>query len=485
MSNYTRQEAIFRIFRQRRSIAPLAIFFIAACAPAFAQQNSLPRAPGATVFTLTPQPGFFTEPSVAVNPRNPQQVVVAFQNQASIAYSTDAGAHWQRAQGTSSRRYRVSGDVSAAYDNKGHAILCYMAFDKLGTYSYWAHDSSRNGVFIRRSLDGGRTWEKNDIAILQHPTKPGVPWEDKPYIVADDSHGPYAGNLYVGWTRWTLTNSLILFSRSMDGGKTWSKPAEIDRHPGLPRDDNGALEGFDGAVGPDSALYVVWTEGRHIVLTISRDGGRSFDSPRNIIDTAPAFFQVTGVSRSNGFPQIALDPRGGKLYITWSDYRNGDVDVFCSNSSDHGKAWSPAVRVNSDPLHDGDDQFFQWLAVDPVTGALNVMFYDRRGDPQNKKQIVTLARSVDGGRSFKNYAWTVKPFDAQGVFMGDYTGLAAYNGRVYGAWTMKPAVPDPPGEPDEEEPGESSLTRSPAYWKTHGTVLRVGAADFGAADRKE
>jgi hypothetical protein len=52
----------------------------------------------------------------------------------------------------------------------------------------------------------------------------------------------------VGWTRWTLTGSEIVLSRSTYGRQTWSEPIEIDRHPGLPRDDNGAAEGFAGAV---------------------------------------------------------------------------------------------------------------------------------------------------------------------------------------------------------------------------------------------
>ncbi|HEV2425285.1 MAG TPA: hypothetical protein VGZ29_10705 [Terriglobia bacterium] len=39
--------------------------------------------------------------------------------------------------------------------------------------------------------------------------------------------------------------------------------------------------------------------------------------------------------------------------------------------------------------------------------------------------------------------------------MGDYTGLAALGGRVYGAWTEKPEA------------------------RSRGTVIRVGVADFG------
>jgi hypothetical protein len=44
---------------------------------------------------------------------------------------------------------------------------------------------------------------------------------------------------------------------------------------------------------------------------------------------------------------------------------------------------------------------------------------------------VTLARSVDGGRTFKNLALDVPAFDCCGSgFFGDYNGLDAYGGRV-------------------------------------------------------
>lgn len=440
------------------------IFFIAALALLAGEASAQlpPKAPKSEVITLTPQPGWFTEPGIAINPNNPQQVVAVYQDNAHAAYSFDAGRHWEIAAGVEPANYRVSGDVSATYDNQGHAFICYIAFDKLGTFNYWAHNSSRNGIYVRRSLDGGKTWEAKDIAATEQPNETNVPWEDKPYIVADNSRGPHAGNLYIGWTRWTLADSQILFVRSTDQGKTWSKPIEIDTVRGLPRDDNGAVEGFAGAVGPDSTLYAVWADGSHLVFTTSSDGGASFARTRNIIDTGPTMFSIEAVARANGFPQIAVDPRGGpkggRLFISWSDYRNGGIDVFCSTSNDHGATWTPAVRVNSDPLHNGAEHFFQWMAVDPSDGSAYVVFYDRRGDPKNRAQTVTLARSTDGGKSFQNYSWTEQPFDAKGIFLGDYTGLAAMNGRVYGIWPEKPA---------------NNTTRD--------TVIRIGIADFSPA----
>jgi hypothetical protein len=441
----------------------LALVAAAALAPLRTPAHDLASAPGARIVQLTPEAGYFTEPSIAINPRNPLQLVAAYQDNAHVAASSDGGTTWVTPAGIAPPNYRVSGDVSVTYDHRGHAILCYMAFDKLGTFNYWAHNATRNGLFVRRSLDGGATWEAEQIAVIQHETSPGMPWEDKPYIVADNSGGPHAGNLYVGWTRWTLENSQILIARSTDGGASWSAPLEISTHRGLPRDDNGAAEGFSGTVGPDGTLYVVWALGDQIVFRASSDGGQSFSPEQNIIPTAPIMFQVQAVARANGFPVIAVDPgkaaRPERLYVAWSDYRNGDVDVFCSASTDRGRTWSDAVRVNSGPLHDGADQFFHWLAVDPTDGSANLIYYDRRGDPANRDATVTLARSSDGGKSFDNYAWTIVAFNPGGIFMGDYTGIAALSGKVYGVWTEKP-------------PGPASSGSHP------GTVIKVGIVRF-------
>jgi hypothetical protein len=477
-----------------RNVRFASILAIILALPVSLAAQSLPAAPGAKVFALSPEPGFFTEPAVAVNPNNPQQVVAVFQDNVHASYSDDAGRTWKAAEGVAPPNYRVSGDVSIAFDNQGHAFVCYIAFDKLGTFNYWAHGASRNGIFVRRSLDGGKTWETNHVPVAEQPTQPGIPFEDKPYIVADTSKGKYAGNLYVGWTRWRIADSQMVISRSTDDGKTWSAPVEIDRHPGLPRDDNGAAEGFDGVVGPDGRLYSIWSQDDDIFLTISKDGGKTFSRARSIIHTAPIMFAIETLDRANGFPQIAIDPHTEKLYVTWSDYRNGDLDIFCSTSTDGGKKWSEPVRVNNDPVHDGADQFFQWLAVDPVDGSANVIFYDRRGDPKGRTQTVTLARSTDGGQSFQNYAWTTEAFEAGGVFFGDYSGIAAYGGRVYGVWTEKPPVPAEAGKkpesekkagdkPEKLDKPETAPKPEESKPKRPGTVVKLGVADFNTGTK--
>ncbi|MBV9759090.1 MAG: exo-alpha-sialidase [Acidobacteriaceae bacterium] len=454
---------------------PVRLFLLTTAAISIAQtphSETLPRAPGAALVEISPRGGTYSEPSVAFDLIHPERLLVVYQVGGFAAYSTDAGKSFQLSNNSRPTGYRMTGDVSTAFDNLGHAFLCYLAFDHLGTSEYWAHAAGRNGIYVRRSLDGGKSWDKDSIAVKAYPTghEPDLNFEDQPRIFADT--GPrsrYRGNLYVGWIEWQMNQSLILFSRSIDDGRSWSPALRISTHAGLPRDDNGSVGGFVQAVAPDGAIYAAWHDGNQITFTESHDGGQTFSPSRPIIETAPPYFSdVTGVYRVDGFPQIAIDPQDRRLYVTWSDYRNGDIDVFLASSSDRGRHWSPPIRVNDDPLHDGTDQFFQWLAVDEATGDVYVQFYDRRADSGNIKIGFTLARSTDGGRSFKNYAWSENSFEAKGAFLGDYTWLAAYNHRVYGVWTE--ALPNvmaqvAPGAEPSEAPRIS-------------TLIRFGSADF-------
>ena len=87
-----------------------------------AQQLSSP--PKLHLADLMEKPGYFNEPSIAVNPRNPQELAVAWQVNASVGHSTDGGKTWTIATGTAPKDYRVSGDVSITYDAAGHASYC-------------------------------------------------------------------------------------------------------------------------------------------------------------------------------------------------------------------------------------------------------------------------------------------------------------------------------------------------------------------------
>ena len=81
------------------------------------------------------------------------------------------------------------------------------------------------------------------------------------------------------------------------------------------------------------------------------------------------------------------------------------------------------------------------MTVDPVTGHLWFVFYDRRNYPIGSLQTdVYGARSTDGGLTFQNFRLSQTPFvpDVLG-FLGDYNNIVAYNDVVRPCWTRMDA----------------------------------------------
>jgi hypothetical protein len=48
------------------------------------------------------------------------------------------------------------------------------------------------------------------------------------------------------------------------------------------------------------------------------------------------------------------------------------TDVFVLRSRDGGVTWGAPARVNDDPAGVANDQFNQWLAVDPANGSVDL-----------------------------------------------------------------------------------------------------------------
>jgi hypothetical protein len=82
----------------------------------------------------------------------------------------------------------------------------------------------------------------------------------------------------------------------------------------------------------------------------------------------------------------------------------------------------------------GRQQFFTWMAVDQLTGHIYIVFYDRRNTSGDTTDVF-VAKSVDGGETFTNFQVNTESYvPKSNVFFGDYTNIAALNGRVYPIW---------------------------------------------------
>jgi len=132
---------------------------------------------------------------------------------------------------------------------------------------------------------------------------------------------------------------------------------------------------------------------------------------------------------------ISEGPFKGAVYVCWADKRNGDdnSDIFVSSSMDRGTTWSLPVRINDDSTN--TQQFFPWMSIDPITGHLSVVFYDRRNHSDNNTDVY-YAYSKDAGQTWVNEKISESPFTPNKyVFFGDYNNISAYDGNVRPIWT--------------------------------------------------
>jgi hypothetical protein len=387
------------------------------------------------------------EVAVAINPTNPDHIVgVSSQadtpkkgerGSTNCAYvSTDGGRTWKTSPYPNPNK-RVQGDDAVTFTADGLALRTYIAFEGIRLDR---PKRASTGILVSTSKDG-LTWS-DPVAVVDHINSV-TPYEDKPWIRADTvKDSKHRGNIYVVWTKFDVYGSKdpehkthVYASRSLDQGKSFSVPHRISETPGDCLDSSKTVMGAVPAVGVKGEVYVIWGGPKGLVVTKSTDGGWTFGKEKVITETPGGWdYKVEGLFRCNGLPAAGVDlstgPDRGSVYVNWTDLRHGDPDVFLSTSRDGGQTWSKPLRVNDDPQGNGKEQFFSWMAVDPVDGAVNIVFYDRR-DLDGTRTALTLARSVDGGRTFVNHKIAQEPFACQAkVFFGDYIGIDAYGGRV-------------------------------------------------------
>ena len=394
------------------------------------------------------------EVSLAINPTNPAHVIAVLLQSGGAGEprvnnwsytSTDGGLTWKPTR-VHNAEGRAQGDDAIVFGRDGTAYHSYISFDGILVER---PERAWSGIFVRSTKDG-MTWH-TPVAVVDH-VNTSIPFEDKPWPGVDrGAASPHRGNVYVAWTRFDvygsenpMHRSHIMFSRSRDGGRTFSVPLEISDETGDALDSDNTVEGVVPVAGPNGDVYLSWAGPKGLYFDKSTDGGTTFGKD-SVITAMPGGWDlpVEGLERHNGMPVTAVDisdgPYKGTVYVNWIDQRHGDADVFVTASQDSGRTWSAPVRVNDDAK--GAAQMFTWLAVDPVDGALNLVFHDRRG-AKGTMTGVTLARSVDGGRTFVNHGLPVPAFDccAKSGFFGDYNAIDAYGGLVVAAFPVLTAT---------------------------------------------
>jgi hypothetical protein len=382
------------------------------------------------------------EPSIAIDPTNPNLVTAAWNDYCDtdlgggwmgIAFSGDRGETWTPSkipgypsdtsvEGMASPlhgRQAEAGDPLLAFDNDGNLFAGGIAFNRVNpqngdvwvaTYASRPHPSGYPKDYLRTVVVGQGTPALNGI------------FEDKPELEVDRTGRRFDGNVYICWSRFVgfAGRTKISFSRSTDSGQTFSRPIELS----FGRD----VQGCDIAVEHDGDVYLVWgtrdtpsaIDEQGLAVARSTDGGASF-APARQIATFTRYFPSDG-DRNCGdgaltcpsrfvFFRVPLEPRitadqSGSLpgvYATYnavdpatvvpstSSYSSAGANsgfvgrsvVYVIGSQNNGQTWSAPVSV--DPAGGRGHQYFS--DVDALGGKLVAVWQDNRTDDAYSVQL--------------------------------------------------------------------------------------------------
>src|SRR6266436_2720869 len=298
-------------------------------------------------------------------------------------FSLDGGASWGGVDLPLPPPKTKSGidfgsDPTLAFDASNNLFYGYIVVD-------FGRGNGINGteMAVARSVDGGRTYPTVAFFGFENGANH---FNDKPMITADQNAGsPFRDNVYIAWDAAVGGSSSggVRVATSSDGGVTFSV-ARVDGPSG-----QGRSIGATVTTGPQGQVYVAWNDiaRNAIVFNSSLDGGATWGTPRVVSSKQIPFDIGIPAESFRGalvYPACDADRsdgrRSGRITCSWMDLAADGVhtDLFASVSDDGGASWS-ARRAVAESIA-GVDRFNHWLATDPVTGQVNVSYYDTRND---------------------------------------------------------------------------------------------------------
>ena len=212
-------------------------------------------------------------------------------------------------------------------DGPGQGPSAQLAVGSAGVVYVLGSDSGRF-VALARSTDSGASFSLINI-------QNSLIGFSQPKMTLDA-----AGNIDVVWTAW-VGRYHVFFSRSTNMGATFSSPAD------LTPSSNGA-DSPKISVDSSGNIYVAWFEGEPnfnpagtISFSRSTDGGTTFSSPLALSTDPSGFTNFAGE-----WGAITVGQLGG-ISVTWEDKTPaGAWEIFFSRSNDFGATFTSPMSVS-------------------------------------------------------------------------------------------------------------------------------------------
>jgi hypothetical protein len=356
-----------------------------------------------------------------------------------IHYSADGGATWSQSKLPSVADDHFQSDPAVDWTSDGTAwataigvILDEDLILKLRTF---------------KSSDGGANWQFDDtISGEQTGADRQMVWTDH------GEQSPFKDNVYVIWHN----GAFIYVNHRTGPNGAWGEPVRVSAGEtvyGIGSDIKTNAAGTVFAFWPDPAL-------RRVFFSRSTNGGASFSKPLRIATTFDAFVMPIPAQVRRGAPLYVSGAayQSGKknlVYAVWTDLTGArgcrsasdepftnaasicKTRVWFTRSTDGGLRWSKPRMINNQAAK--NDQFMPALLVDDTTGALHLIYYDTTGEPRTNVNVWYQSSFNDGVTWSAPFRVTTTPSDGAGSFtgfqFGDYNALSGIAGTFFPSWT--------------------------------------------------
>lgn len=364
------------------------------------------------------------EPSLAVDPTNPNRCVIGWRQfdsvessfrEAGFGWSDDGGRSWTFGGVLVEDSFRTDPVIDVDVDgNFYYHSLVGEAF---------------NQCDVSKSQDAGHSWLPPVYAF----------GGDKNWMMVDRSPSLGRGHVYCIWREDFSCCGTATFARSTDGAASLEPPLDVPSSPAW-----GTM-----ATTADGTLYIAgvrlsnFTQFRVVRSDNARDAAQTpaFSTPVAVSLGGRFRFPGGGPNPGGALGQIwiAADSSGGatdgNLYVLCSvrPTSGGDpLDVHFVRSEDGGQTWSEPIRVNDDAAGTNAYQWFGTLAVAPG-GRIDVVWNDTGVDATPSTPTLSEVRyssSIDGGRTWTPSIAVTPAFDhflgyPQQNKLGDYYQLVS------------------------------------------------------------
>lgn len=256
--------------------------------------------------------------------------------------------------------------------NPLESIDAGIAVSQNNIYLVWNQKSSNSSdIFFSKSVDNGNSFSE-PINLSKS--------EDFSQTGRDTQIALAGNNVFVVWFEGTNIDSDVFFTKSADGGMTFSKPINLSQ-------TSGRSELSQIAANKEN-LYVIWQDysqgNGDIFLRESTDSGNTFGSIRNLSQNE---------EESNIFvlgPQIFLTDN--QVFTVWQDRTETGADLFLGSFDQSKKIETGQILLST-----LDETAKIELSIDRQMPAINDItnFTLRFFDPQNDSILEDVNYSLE------------------------------------------------------------------------------------------